>query len=115
MNVLFEALGVAGGIAVMVAGTLAWLAFSEAILKPHAIALAHGLTPRLLAEGLVAMDRLLPELLEEGISVADVEHVMRQRLSLATGVEWSADQMMAARRVFDPVRFVQHQTTRSSS
>lgn len=99
------------GTVVAVAAWFAWLSFSEAFLKPVAIAFAHGITPNLLARGLVALDMLIPEILSEGVKMEEVERVVRRRLSLATGHEWTADQLMAVRRVADPIKFIEYQVT----
>lgn len=104
-----RALEWAAGAAVSLGGWWIWLAFSEAYLKPVAIAFAHGITPGLLARGLVALDALIPQLLAEGIQVEDVEKVVRRRLSFATGHEWTADQLMAVRRLADPIKFIEYQ------
>ena len=93
---------------VLIALTLAGISFAEAFLKPTMIAVAHGIGPRLLAEGLLALDRLIPEMIAEGVSKEEVEHEMRHRLSKVTGHEWTPDQLQAIRQAFDPVKLMEH-------
>jgi hypothetical protein len=96
----------------LVCGTIAWLAFSEAFLKPAAISLAYGLGPRAIAEGLAALDQLLPELLEDGVPPDQVEAEVRRRLSAATGAEWTPRRLQALRQLFDPIELIKHQPQR---
>jgi hypothetical protein len=94
-------------ITLLALATIGWLAFTEAFLKPAAISLAYGLAPRVAAEGLAALDRLLPDLLHEGIEGEALEAEIRRRLSEATGAEWDSRRLLGLRRLFDPLALIE--------
>lgn len=57
--------------------------------------------PPAVSRGLLALDQLLPSLIAEGISGAELEERLRRELGALTGSDWSA-----MRRQFDPVAFL---------
>jgi len=85
------------------AGTAAALTFWE-IVKRIGVRLAEAYAPPAVAAGLLALDRLLPKLLADGVTGAELEQRLRQELGQLTGNEWRA-----IRERFDPAIFLDHQ------
>ncbi len=85
------------------AGTAAAITFWE-IVKQIGVRLAQAYVPPAVAAGLVALDRLLPQLLTDGVTGAELEQRLRTELGQLTGSEWRA-----IRQRFDPVVFLDHQ------
>ena len=85
------------------AGTAAALTFWE-LVKQVGVKLTQAYTPPAVAAGLVALDRLLPQLLADGVSGAELETRLRRELGNLTGSEWRQ-----IRATFDPVVFLDHQ------
>lgn len=92
----------------LIGGTIAWLGFSEAILKPFSISLMHGLGPKAVALGLKQLDAIIPELIEEGISAPELEAEARRRLSASLGGEWTERNLDGLKKLFDPFEFAKH-------
>jgi len=84
-------------------GTAAALIFWE-FIKQIGVRLVQGYAPSAVATGLAALDRLLPSLIAEGVTSAQVEERLRQELGSLTGSEW---RQIRAR--FDPAIFLDHQ------
>ena len=85
------------------AGTAAAITFWE-LVKQVGVRLAQAYAPPAVAAGLVALDRLLPQLLADGVTGAELEQRLRAELGHLTGSEWRA-----IRQRFDPVVFLDHQ------
>jgi hypothetical protein len=86
------------------AGTAAALTFWE-FIKRAGVRLTEAYAPPAVAAGLVALDRLLPKLLAEGVSGADLEQRLRSEMGRLTGGEW-----LQIRARFDPAVFLDHQS-----
>lgn len=85
------------------AGTAAALTFWE-LVKQVGVRITQAYTPPAVAAGLVALDRLLPQLLADGVTGAEMEARLRRELGNLTGSEWRQ-----IRATFDPVVFLDHQ------
>jgi len=85
------------------AGTAAALTFWE-LVKQVGVRLAQSYAPPAVAAGLVALDRLLPQLLADGTTGDQLEQRLRSELGRLTGSEWRA-----IRARFDPAVFLDHQ------
>lgn len=66
--------------------------------------LTQAYAPSAVARALIEVDRLLPQLLAEGVTGADLERRLRAAMSELTGSEWQA-----AKNRFDLSVFLQHQ------
>jgi hypothetical protein len=85
------------------AGTAAALTFWE-LIKRIGVRFTEAYAPPAVAAGLVALDRLLPKLLADGVTGAELEQRLRAELGQLTGSEWRA-----IRARFDPAIFLDHQ------
>ena len=85
------------------AGTAAALTFWE-LVKQVGVRLTQAYAPPAVAAGLVALDRLLPQLLADGVTGAELEQRLRAEMGRLTGSEWQA-----IRTRFDPAVFLDHQ------
>jgi hypothetical protein len=85
------------------AGTAAAITFWE-IVKQIGVRLTQAYVPPAVAAGLVALDRLLHQLLADGVTGAELEQRLRTELGQLTGSEWRA-----IRQRFDPAIFLDHQ------
>jgi hypothetical protein len=85
------------------AGAAAALTFWE-IVKQVGVRLTQAYAPPAVAAGLVALDRLLPQLLTDGVTGAELEQRLRAEMGRLTGSEWQA-----IRARFDPAIFLDHQ------
>jgi hypothetical protein len=85
------------------AGTAAAITFWE-LIKQIGVRLTQAYAPPAVAAGLVALDRLLPQLLADGVTGAELEQRLRTELGQLTGSEWRA-----IRQRFDPAIFLDHQ------
>ncbi len=85
------------------ATTAAALTFWE-LVKQVGVRLAQAYTPPAVAAGLVALDRLLPQLLADGVTGDELEARLRRELGNLTGSEWRQ-----IRATFDPVVFLDRQ------
>ena len=85
------------------AGTAAAITFWE-FIKRLGVRLTEAYAPPAVAAGLVALDRLLPQLLADGVTGAELEQRLRQEMGRLTGSEWRA-----IRARFDPAVFLDHQ------
>jgi hypothetical protein len=86
------------------AGTAAALVFWE-LVKRVGVRLTEAYAPPAVAAGLVALDRLLPQLLAEGVTGDQVEQRLRQEMGRLTGNEW-----LQIKARFDPAIFLDHQS-----
>lgn len=75
------------------------------LVKRIGVRLVEGAAPPAIAQGLLALDRLLPQLLTEGVTGAELEARLRRELGELTGNEWRA-----IRQRFDPAVFLDHQS-----
>lgn len=85
------------------AGTAAALTFWE-LVKRAGVRLTESYVPPAVAAGLVALDRLLPQLLVDGTTGDQLEQRLRSELGRLTGSEWRA-----IRARFDPAIFLDAQ------
>jgi hypothetical protein len=85
------------------AGTAAAITFWE-LVKQVGVRLTQAYAPPAVAAGLVALDRLLPQLLADGVTGTELEQRLRTELGQLTGSEWRA-----IRQRFDPAIFLDHQ------
>jgi hypothetical protein len=85
------------------AGTAAAITFWE-LVKQVGVRLTQAYAPPAVAAGLLALDRLLPQLLADGVTGAELEQRLRTELGQLTGSEWRA-----IRQRFDPAIFLDHQ------
>jgi hypothetical protein len=85
------------------AGTAAAITFWE-MVKQVGVRLTQAYVPPAVAAGLLALDRLLPQLLADGVTGAELEQRLRTELGQLTGSEWRA-----IRQRFDPAIFLDHQ------
>lgn len=83
--------------------TLTTMGVIEAIVKPAAIALTQTFAPRGTAEALRLADRLIPQLLDDDKTGADLERRLREGMIELTGDEgWGRRDLTAVWRRFDP-------------
>jgi hypothetical protein len=73
------------------------------IVKMFAVTAFKSEAPKAVARGLIALDRLLPELIQNRVPGSELEARLRARLGTLTGQEW-AD----IRTRFDPEIFLDH-------
>ena len=85
------------------AGTAAAVTFWE-LVKQIGVRFTQAYAPPAVAAGLLALDRLLPQLLADGVTGAELEQRLRAELGQLTGSEWRA-----IRQRFDPVVFLDRQ------
>lgn len=74
------------------------------LVKQLGVAMTKRYVPLAVARGLAALDQLLPQLLDEGVTGAELEEVIRLRLGELTDSDW-----MQIRERFDPVVFLDKQ------
>lgn len=72
------------------------------LVKQVGVQATRRFAPPTITAGLQALDRLLPQLVAEGVTGAELEARIRAELGHLTGSDWSA-----IRREFDPVVFVE--------
>lgn len=85
------------------AATAAALTFWE-IVKQIGVRAAQAYAPPVVAAGLKELDRLLPQLIADGVSGAELEDRLRQRMTRLTGSDWQR-----IRSRFDPAIFLDAQ------
>ena len=85
------------------ATTAAAVVFWE-FIKRVGVRFTEAYTPPAIAAGLLALDRLLPQLLADGVTGDQMEVRLRRELGQLTGSEWRA-----IRARFDPAVFLDHQ------
>ena len=86
------------------AGTAAALTFWE-LIKRIGVRFTEAFAPPAVAAGLVALDRLLPQLLADGVTGAELEQRLRSEMGRLTGSEW-----LQIKARFDPAIFLDHQS-----
>jgi hypothetical protein len=85
------------------------LATTEALVKPVAIAVAQWFIPRAAADALTVADRLIPDLLADGRSGADLERQLRNAMQDLTGdANWQRRDLTPIWRRFDPRILLDH-------
>lgn len=91
------------------------LGIHEAIVKPIAMVVVQWGAPRGISTVLVLADRLVPQLLAEGLSGADLEQRLRDAAANATGDgRWRRSNMAMVWRSFDPRVLLDHQPRQSA-
>lgn len=83
--------------------TAAALAFWE-IVKQIGVRATQSYAPPVVAAGLKELDRLLPQLIADGVTGAELEDRLRQKMTRLTGSDW---QQIRSR--FDPAIFLDAQ------
>jgi hypothetical protein len=92
------------------ANSLLILGLHEAIIKPVAMALVQWGTPRGLSAVLTLADKLVPQLLAEGLGGTELETRLREAAAEATGDErWRRTSLAPVWRSFDPRVLLDHQ------
>ena len=74
------------------------------ILKQIGVRATQRYAPPVVAAGLVLLDKLLPQIVAQGLTADQVEDRLRQHLGELTGADWSE-----IRRRFDPAVFLERQ------
>lgn len=82
------------------AGTVAAVVCCE-LVKQAGVAATKRHAPPAIALGLIALDRLIPQLLTEDVPLDQLETTVRQRLGYLTDSDWTE-----IRQRFDPVTFL---------
>jgi len=86
------------------------LGISEAIVKPLATMAVQWLAPRGIGQVLALADRLVPQLLAEGLGGDELEQRLREAAAEATGDKrWLRSNMRPVWRGFDPRVLLDHQ------
>jgi hypothetical protein len=92
------------------ANSLLILGIHEAIVKPIAMSVVQWGAPRGISTVLTLADRLVPQLLAEGLNGADLEQRLRDAAAQATGDDrWLRTSMAPVWRSFDPRVLLDHQ------
>jgi hypothetical protein len=86
------------------AGTAAALTFWE-IVKQVGVRYAKAYVPSVVVTGLQVLDKMLPSLIEEGVSGAEVEDRLRAELGKLTDSEWQRiDQQFSVKVFLDSLK-----------
>jgi hypothetical protein len=86
------------------AGTAAALTFWE-LVKQIGVRYAKAYVPPAVVAGLRVLDRILPSLIEEGVSGAEVEDRLRAELGKLTDSEWQRiDQQFSVKVFLDSLK-----------
>lgn len=74
------------------------------LVKQVGVRFVQRTLPSTVAAGLLALDRLLPDLIDDEVSGSELEDLIRQELGELTGSDWRM-----IRDKFDPVVFLDNQ------
>jgi hypothetical protein len=90
-------------------GWFAALVVTKAVIEPVATAIGQAFFPRWIAGGLVYADALIPSLLKEGVTGAELERQVREGMERATGdAAWRNRDLSRFWRVHDARVLLDH-------